>query len=120
MDIWNAVSAAAAIVAIATVAGFGLQRGRVISLSESLREAREKMAEQRIEIDELKDERLEDTKTIENLRTDIRVLRGLVTGEVQWRATVDLIEHHHERAERHWEHTTSTLDEILSTLRETA
>lgn len=118
--IWNVVAAASAIIAIATAAGFGLQRGRVMSLREDLGDARTKITDQRTEIDELKDGRLEDAKTIESLRTDVRVLRGLVTGEVQWRATVDLIEHHHERAERHWEHTSTTLDEILSTLRQSA
>lgn len=120
MDFWNVVAAAAAIVAITTVAGLGLQRGYTVSLREQLGSAREQIDAQRTEIDELKRGRVGDAATIERQGNDIAVLQRVVTGEVHWQAISDLLDHHHDLAEQHWVNTEQTMTQILETLRRTA
>lgn len=118
--IWNVIAAAAAIIAVATVAGLALQRGVTIGLREQLGDARGKIAEQRAEIDELKADREADRAIITAQANDIRVLQSVVTGEVQLQVIHDTLDTHHETAEIHWRHTRNTLDEILAALRDTA
>lgn len=116
MDFWNVVAAAAAVVAIATVAGLGLQRGVTSGLRESLAESRAKIEEQRGEIDDLKKDRADDRALIAQLNSDLAVLRPLVTGEIHWQAISDMLEHHHETAEKHWATVEGTLGAISSKL----
>lgn len=120
MDIWNVITAAAAIVSIATVAGLSLQRGRVVALRGDLSDARGKIEEQRGEIDDLKVQREADRTLIERQRSDIQLLQRMVTGEAHWQAISDLLDHHHEQAEDHWKNTEQSLDDILAELRRTA
>lgn len=120
MTIWNIIAAAAAVISIATVAGFGWQQGRVLALRNDLNGARAKIEEQRGEIDDLKADREEDRATIAAQANDIRVLQSVVTGEVQLQVIHDTLDIHHETAEVHWRHTEETLDQILETLRRTA
>lgn len=120
MDFWNVVAAAAAIVAIATVAGLGLQRGYTVSLREQLGSAREQIEAQRSEIDEMKRERVEDTSTIERQGNDIAVLQRVVTGEVHWQAISELLDFHHQTTEAHATRIETTLRSILDELRRSA
>jgi hypothetical protein len=120
VDFWNVVAAAAAVVSIATVAGFSLQRGRVVSLREDLSDARGKIEEQRDEIEDLKSGRVEDRTLIAKQASDIITLQRVVTGEVHWQSISDLLDHHHKVAEEHWRNTESTLDLILQELRRSA
>jgi chromosome segregation ATPase len=120
VDFWNVVSAAAAVVSIATVAGFSLQRGRVVSLRADLGDARGKIAEQRDEIDDLRSDRETDRQTISQQSSDIALLQRMVTGEAHWQAISDVLDHHHQSAERHWSGTQSSLDAILEELRRPA
>lgn len=120
MDVWNIIAAAAAIVSIATVAGYSLQRGRVISLREDVSDARAKIEEQRGEIDDLKGDRATDRATIGRQASDIAVLQRVVTGEVHWQAISEMLDHHHDTAEKHWSSTEENLREILEELRRPA
>lgn len=120
MDFWNVIAAAAAIVSIATVAGFGLQRGRVTAVRTDLGEAYKKIEAQRGEIDDLKQDRAEDRTLITQQANDIRVLQSVVTGEVHWQAISDLLDHHHAEAQQHWTTAEAVLTEIRDTLRRPA
>jgi predicted nucleic acid-binding Zn-ribbon protein len=120
VDVWNIVALASAVVSVATGAGYGLQRGRVVSLREDLSDAREKIAEQRDEIDDLKEDRATDRATIKKQAGDISVLQRVVTGEVHWQAISEMLDHHHETAEKHWNNTEDSIREILHELRRTA
>lgn len=116
----NILGVAGAIIGIASMTGLGFQQGRVTGLRGDVDDYEKRLSVAREEIDELKAGREEDARTIASMRSDIRLLQSMVTGEVQWRATVDLMEHHHTRAERYWEATSETLERILAELRESA
>jgi hypothetical protein len=117
MTFWNVVSAAAAIVAIATVAGLALQRGYTVALRDNLTLARETTEVQRKEIEKLKTDLSEAKVTIAAQANDIRVLQGVVTGEVQLQVIHQTLDTHHEAAEEHWDRTTGVLQEILAAIR---
>lgn len=120
MDIWNVVAAAAAVVAIATVAGLGLQRGYTITLREQLGSAREQIEAQRTELNEMKQERSKDKAAIDRHRNDIATLQRVVTGEVHWQAISELLDFHHQSAESHATRIETTLGSILEELRKSA
>jgi hypothetical protein len=120
MDFWNVVAAAAAVVAIATVAGLGLQRGYTVSLREQLGSARNQIDAQRAEIDELKRERVEDMAALARQSNDIAVLQRVITGEVHWQAISELLDFHHQSAESHATRIENSLGTILDELRRTA
>jgi hypothetical protein len=117
VDFWNVVAAAAAIVAIATVAGLGLQRGYTISLREQLGSAREEIEAQRGQIEVMKQERAEDRTLIAKQASDITTLQRVVTGEVHWQAISDLLDHHHAESQQHWVKAEQVLTEIRDYLR---
>lgn len=95
MTFWNLLSAASVLVALATFVGLALQRGVLTSVREQNGDY-----EKRIKF--LEDQRDRDKQTIKDQTNDIASLQRIVTGEVQWQAISDLLEHHHKDAVQHW------------------
>lgn len=120
MTFWNIVAAAAALVSIASVCGMALNRGYTTSLRESLTLANENLAKQDDKITQLEQQGVKDRETIADQAHDIKVLQGVVTGEVQLQIIHDTLDAHHIAAEAHWDKTQRVLDEILTTLRRPA
>lgn len=87
-DLGGLLSAALAIVSIATLAGLGLLRGTVTNLREQLRDEREARASDRAQRDDDERENLkfrtEAQTRIAQLEADNAALQRVVTGEVHW------------------------------------
>lgn len=103
------LTAAAVIIALATAAGLGLQRGVVTNLREQLNDARS-------EITDLKTNRTETAADNARLKSDLSALQRVVTGEVHWLALNDLLDHHHKLTEEHWRVVEPVLTEIRDLL----
>lgn len=82
VDIGSLLTTALSIISIATLAGLGLLRGTVTNLRESLKDAREDIAD--------KDRRhFDDENTIHRQKSDLEALARVVTGEAHWVALGD-------------------------------
>lgn len=101
---------ALAILAIATAAGFGLQRGRISSLREQLDDSRKEVVDL--------DRRLGVEKSRgDQLATDLAALGRIVTGEAHWVAIGEKLDIHHAEAETHWTRDEKLLAEIRDEIR---
>lgn len=102
-DLGGILTTALAILAIATIAGAGLQRGRIGDLKGRLEQERADAAEDRAqaERDEVRAtrDRAEAATIIAELesklakaKADIEVLKGVATGEIHWSAIAQRLE----------------------------
>lgn len=119
-DLGRLLTLALGFLAIATAAGFGLQRGRIADLRERLKDNDEEL--------ERKDRRLTETEAelerhktsssaeIGRLKTDLDALARVVTGEAHWTAIGEKLDDHHTQAETHWTHGETVLEEIRDLL----
>jgi chromosome segregation ATPase len=108
-DLGRLLNIALAVVAIATLGGFGYVRGRIGDLRDQLKDAREEIAD--------KDRRLTKVTTeAQQLRTDLDALSRVVTGEAHWTAIGDKLDEHHRDAEGHWTDEKTLLEEIRDRL----
>lgn len=99
------------ILALATAAGFGLQRGTVQRLREQLKDSDDEMVR--------KDRRLGAAETeLVQVRTELAALARVVTGEAHWIAIGQKLDEHHEQAETHWTRDEQLLAEIRDRLPE--
>ena len=89
------LSIALTIVALATLAGYGLLRGNVQNLRDQLKDEREARSSLSIRFDAVK---LENT----DLAGKVKVLESIVTGEVHWVALGDKLDEHHLEAKGFW------------------
>lgn len=106
-----------AVAAIATVAGFGLQRGTVVNLRERLQDAKSELADANTKITELEALRVKDKAEFVEVKADLAALRRTVTGAAQWDAIATKLDQHHQEAIRHWEKDETVLEEIRDTLK---
>lgn len=111
MALGQLLSVASILIAVATFVGLGLQRGIVISLREQTGDYEKRIAF-------LEAERTRDQATINQQRGDLAAMQRVVTGEVQWQAISDLLDHHHKRAEEQWRRHEALLVEIRDELRD--
>lgn len=116
-DLGDLLSLALAVVAISTLAGYGLLRGNVQNLRDQLKDEREARESLTGRFTEMKTENTD-------LRGKVKVLEGIVTGEVHWVALGSQLDHHHQEAKEYWTAAASrdeaqqgVLFEILSELR---
>ena len=109
MDFTQLLSLSAVIVALVSAAWVGLQRGRIADFKELLEIADRK-------VDQLKEELIADKATIARQGSDLVALQRVVTGEVHWQAISDVLDHHHQSAERHWSRDEDLLEQILEKL----
>lgn len=109
MALGELLSTASVIVALATFAGLALQRGIVTSVREQNADY-----ERRIMFLEAAGER--DQATITQQAADLAALQRIVTGEVQWQAISDLLDHHHKAAQEQWRRHEDLLTEIRDLL----
>lgn len=100
----------ATVFGIASIAGFGLMRGRVSSLREELKDEREGRAS--------------DRQTIKDLRADLLVAQNdlaalgrVVTAEAHWVAIGEQLEHHHHDATAYWKRSEKTAADTLAAIR---
>lgn len=109
MALGELLSTASVIVALATFAGLALQRGVVTSLREQNNDY-----ERRIVFLEAAGAR--DQLTIAGQVSDLSALQRIVTGEVQWQAISDLLDHHHKAAQEQWRRHEELLEQIRDLL----
>lgn len=108
-DFGKLLTIALALLALATAAGFGLQRGRIGDLRQQLEDSDKEMAR--------KDRRLSEAETeVQQLKTDLTALTRVVTGEAHWVAIGQKLDEHHEQAETHWARDEHLLEEIRDRL----
>lgn len=108
-DLGRLLNIVLAVVAVATLGGFGYVRGRIGDLRDQLKDAREEIAD--------KDRRLTTVSAeAKQLRTDLDALGRVVTGETHWVAIGDKLDDHHEKAEQHWTRDENVLREIRDRL----
>lgn len=116
-SVQTAILAVLAVTTTITTALVGLQIGTVRTLRESNKDLRDRVAD-------LEKERLEDKGEIvkrdgrlAEKDSEIKLLRAMVTGKVEWIAVTDQLEDHHREAISHWTSTEAQLDQILAKLR---
>lgn len=112
------LSVALTIVALATLAGYGLLRGNVQNLREQLKDEREARNSLQGRFDQQEKEKID-------LAGKVRVLESIVTGEVHWVALGDKLDLHHDETKEFWTkakvHQTkqeNLLEEIRDALRD--
>jgi chromosome segregation ATPase len=123
------------VLALATAAGFGLQRGDRGNLKEQLEEFRAEVADKDRRLADKdrslteKDRLLEDAAAeierqqrdaevkAESLRRDMEALARMVTGEAHLVALEQKLDEHHEAAATHWQFNDQLLAEIRDELR---
>lgn len=108
-DIGKLLTLALAVLAIATAAGFGLQRGRIADLQGRLKDSDEELARKERRLTEAEAEVLK-------LKTDLGALARVVTGEAHWTAIGEKLDLHHEEAETHWRNAERIAEEIRDRL----
>lgn len=121
-DLGKLLTIGLAILAIATAAGFGLQRGRIGQLQDRLTDS-DKEVERQDRRREAAEQELETYKTkanseIAQLKTDLAALARVVTGEAHWIAIGDKLDIHHKEAETHWARAEGLAEEIRDRLPE--
>lgn len=111
------LSIALTVVALATLAGYGLLRGNVQNLREQLKDEREARNSLQGRFDQQEKEKID-------LAGKVRVLESIVTGEVHWVALGDKLDEHHNEAKDYWTraetrdtHSETLLTEIRDALR---
>lgn len=111
------LSIALAIVALATLAGYGLLRGNVQNLRDQLKDEREARASLSTRFEDSRRENID-------LISKVKVLESIVTGEVHWVALGQQLDEHHvdtksfwERSEKQMTHQEHLLKEIRDALR---
>lgn len=110
-DLGKLLTLALAVLAIATAAGFGLQRGRISDLQGRLKDSDEELVRKERRLTEAEAEVLK-------LKTDLDALARVVTGEAHWTAIGELLDHHHQEAEAHWANAEKIAREIRDRLPE--
>lgn len=108
------LSIALTIVAVATLAGYGLLRGRVQGLREELKDERDARASLAGRHEALKVEAAD-------LLGKVKVLEGIVTGEIHWVALGSKLDEHHTEATEYWtraEQHTATQETLLTEIRD--
>lgn len=115
-DYNSLINTALAIFAIASLAGAGIQRGKIKQLREDVADADRR-------IDALKEEREEDkakistlTAEVVTLTTDLDALARVVTGEAHLVALQDMLLSHDKLVQEKWKFFTEVLQDISQTL----
>ena len=94
-DVSQVLSIALGVVALSSLAGYGLLRGNVQNLREQLKDEREARASLSTRFTEVQREAVD-------LRGKVKVLESIVTGEVHWVALGDKLDTHHKEATEYW------------------
>lgn len=119
-DFGKLLTLALALLALATAAGFGLQRGRISSLRDQLSDSDKEIEriDRRREAaeSELEAHKVRSDAKIAQLETDLAALSRVVTGEAHWVAIGHKLDEHHEQAETHWARDEQLLEEIRDRL----
>ncbi len=107
-DLGKLLTLALAVLAVATAAGFGLQRGRIGQQDKRIEDLQGQLGDSDAELVR-KDRRLTETNAeLEKVKTALTALTRVVTGEEHWVAIGAKLDDHHEQASTHW-----TRDEVL-------
>jgi hypothetical protein len=126
-DLQKLLTIALAVLAIATAAGFGLQRGRIGQQEKRIETLQGQLADSDAELErqdrrrERAEKELEAYKANANaevgqLKTDLAALARVVTGEAHWIAIGEKLDIHHDQAEAHWIRAEQIAEEIRDRL----
>lgn len=105
----NFLQTASGILVIASLAGLGLMRARVIDLREQLSDLRAEVGDKDRVVSDMKADRARD-------KADLDALKRVVTGEDQLLAISQKLELHHTAALAHWEADEELLGRVLQVL----
>jgi hypothetical protein len=105
------LTAALAIIAVSTLAGYGLLRGRVASLRDELKDERDAR-------ESLHGRHQETLRDLVDCQGKLKVLESVVTGEIHWVALGEKLDHHHNEAKTQWTAQAVLLGEIRDLLRD--
>lgn len=109
MDWQNVLGVAAFIIAVGAISLVGLMRERLANQGTAIDEFRGRVGDLETERASLRAERSE-------LQSEVRVLKALVTGKVEWGAISDQLEEHHRQALKQWAGMNTRLDTIHADL----
>lgn len=102
MDFENLLTAALAVLALATAGGYGLLRGRVSALRDELKDEREGRASERETIRELRASLVAAQAEVAALRIDVEAIGKVARGEAHWVAVGEQLDTHHAKSVEHW------------------
>jgi predicted phage gp36 major capsid-like protein len=117
LDLSNLLTAALAVLALATAGGYGLLRGRVSALRDELEDERKGRESDRQERDDLRAKNADLRRDLDNVTVELEALTRVVTGEVHWVAIGDKLDHHHGEAKDHWGKTEDAIEKALDMLK---
>lgn len=110
------LTTAIGVVSLASFAGVGFMRGRVLDL-------RAQLTESRAETDSLRASRAEDRAELErtkgdlkSCRSDLDALTRVVTGEAHWVALGQHLDEHHQEARAHWVRSEANTQRMIAAL----
>ena len=89
-------------ITLATAAGLGWQRGKILRLKTERDEDRVRADRADTRADKLEEE-------LHQCQSDLSALGRVVTGETHWVAIGELLEHHHGEAKENWVETRGLL-----------
>lgn len=119
-DLGKLLTIGLAILALATAAGFGWQKGRIGNLQGRLDDSDKELERETRRREDAQTE-LETYKTTANaeiaqLKTDLAALTRVVTGEAHWVAIGAQLDTHHREAQQQWRAELDLLGEIRDRL----
>lgn len=122
MDLGLYTQVASAVIALAGMAGLALFRGSLVTVRDQNKDLRDEVADLHRRYDDNETRRAAEAAAssviIRDQAADIASLQRVVTGEVQLAALLDLLDHHHKRAEEQWTRDEAVLIDIRNLLRE--
>lgn len=117
-DIGKLLTIALGVLAIATAAGFGLQRGRISAQDKRIETLQGQLGDSDDELGR-KDRRLTETVAeLAKVKTDLAALARVVTGEAHWVAIGEKLDNHHDEASTHWAKDEAILGDVETILTE--
>lgn len=96
----------------------GLQRGTMSNLQTRADENSKAAADLRARLSDIGGELAELRATNTQLRNENQLLKDINSGAVNWSAVTDLLDHHHQTAEKHWDRLGEDLTKLTYVLRQ--
>lgn len=123
----NFLQTALVVLSLASLAGYGVTRARVVDLREQLDDARKEIADKdrrHSEENTASNQRISDAEAeiirlnakVNSQAHDLEATGRLIRGESYWLELGEKLDGHHTAAEQHWSTDEATLQQILARL----